>query len=350
MSAPETPGDALLELAFAAMGVGVVLLDPHGRAVRVSPRARALLGAGEDEPPGDVLARLRDPQGGGPLAGLVAAALRGEAVSELPLSLPPEDGRARWALASAAPLREAGAPLAGAVLTLCDATSLYERQAHREDLARTISHDLRAPLGVILAQAKLMGRRLEPPEVLRGRVDAIGKSAQRMSAMLTDLVESTLLESGRLRLELGPVDLPAMIRELCGRLPAPHDGRRVRVEAAPGLPKLRGDAERLERVFVNLLTNALKYSAPETEVVVRLAQEDDGVRTDVVDQGQGIAPGDLAQLFERFFRAAGSSRFEGMGLGLYTVRMLVEAHGGKVEASSAAGRGSVFRVWLPLRA
>lgn len=226
---------------------------------------------------------------------------------------------------------------------------LHELQERREDVARMISHDLRTPLGVILAQAKLLGRRNEGAAAVRARGETIAASAQRMAAMLNDLVDSTLLEAGKLRLELAPVDIPDMLRELRARLAAPFHGERIQVEAAPGLPKVTADPNRIERVLVNLLTNALKYSAPGSAVVARARAEDPFLVVEVEDSGQGIAPEDLPRLFERYFRALGSSRLEGVGLGLYTARMLVEAHGGSIEAVSVQGKGSVFRVKLPLR-
>lgn len=225
---------------------------------------------------------------------------------------------------------------------------LRELHEHREDVARMIAHDLRTPLGVILAQAKLLGRRNEGTNAVRTRGETIAASAQRMAAMLNDLVESTLLEAGKLRLELAPLDLVALVRELRARLATPFHGERIRVDAAPDVPKVLADPNRIERVLVNLLTNALKYSAPGTPVVVRARADDGALHLEVEDCGQGIAAEDLPRLFERYFRAVGSSRLEGMGLGLYTSRMLVEAHGGTISAASVPGKGSVFEVRLPL--
>ena len=225
---------------------------------------------------------------------------------------------------------------------------LRDLQERREDVARMISHDLRTPLGVILAQAKLLGRRNEGANAVRARGDAIAASAQRMAAMLNDLVDSTLLGAGRLRLDLMPLDVVDMLRDLRGRLSAPFHGERIRVEAAADVPKAFVDSNRIERVLVNLLTNALKYSAAGSPVVARVRVEDAFLVIEVEDSGQGIAPEDLPHLFERYFRSLGSSRLEGMGLGLYTARMLVEAHGGTIAAASMQGKGSVFRVRLPL--
>jgi signal transduction histidine kinase len=348
--------EPFLESIFTSMADGLVLVAPDGRIAQMNPRAQEVLGFTEGAVPAtlDALHDWVRPVGddGQPMPHEqlpLVRALRGDSVRGLPLPLRFSDGRSAWVLAGAAPVRAPGGEIAGAVLTLADVTRMRELQEHREDLARMISHDLRTPLGIILAQAKLLGRRADSPEALRGRVDAIATSAQRMSAMLSDLVESALLEAGKLRLDLDFVDVGAMVNDLRRRLAAPYDGERIRVESAHDLPLVLADPNRLERVFLNLLTNALKYSQPGTEVVVRVTGGDAHVVAEVEDHGQGIAPQDIPHLFERYFRVLGTHRFDGMGLGLYTARMLVEAHGGTIGASSVPGRGSVFRVRLPMR-
>jgi signal transduction histidine kinase len=348
--------EALLQSIFASMEAGVVLYAADGSITRANPRARQMLGmdAGEaSDPAHDPFERLLvvDVEGRPvPRDQLpVAVALRGEPTRGVPLALRFPDGGEVWATAGAAPIHAPDGTAVGAVLTLADVTRLRELQEQQEDMARMISHDLRTPLGVILAQAKLLGRRNEGASAVRARGEAIAASAQRMATMLNDLVESTLLEAGKLRLELEPLDVVAMLRDLRARLAAPFHGERIRVEAADDVPEVLADPNRIERVLVNLLTNALKYSKPSSEVVVRVRPDGSHLLLEVEDRGQGISPTDLPRLFERYFRALGSSRLEGMGLGLYTARMLVEAHGGTIGAASAPGRGSVFHVRLPLR-
>jgi len=347
--------EAFLESIFASMADGVVLFAPDGRITRINPTAAQMLGFGEAEARmtsaermGQV--RLLDADGKAvPHDRLpVVAALRGESARGQTYCLDLTDGRKVWAVCGAAPIHGPDGAIAGAVLTLGDVTRLREVHEQREDLSRMISHDLRTPLGVILAQAKLIGRRAECPDAIRARADAIVTSAQRMTAMLNDLVESALLEAGKLRLDLEPVDLAAMARDLRGRLAAAYDGDRIRIDAATDVPKVSADPARLERVLVNLFTNALKYSEAGSEVEVRVTGQGGEAIVEVEDRGPGIDPGDLPHLFERYFRALGHRRHDGMGLGLYTARCLVEAHGGTIAVTSEPGRGSVFRVRLPV--
>jgi signal transduction histidine kinase len=346
--------EAFLESIFSSMTDGLVLFGPDGRITHMNPMAREILRFGEASPDESIEARAERLQvqdvEGRPIAPEqlpVPQALRGQVTRGLPVGLRFPDGRIVWVTAGAAPIRSPQGALVGAVLTLSDMSRLRELQEQREDLARMISHDLRTPLGVIAAQAKLLGRRTESPAAVRVRAEAIGTSAMRMAAMLSDLVESALIDSGKLRLEVGQVDLPEMARELRRRLAAPYDAERIQVEAGPDVPPVAADPARLERVLVNLFTNALKYSAPGSPVVVRISPAAGAVALEVEDRGQGIAEADLPHLFERYHRALGSHRLEGVGLGLWTARRLVEAHGGSIAVTSVPGQGSVFRVRLP---
>jgi PAS domain S-box-containing protein len=348
--------EAYLESIFASMADALVLFSGDGRITRMNPTARDMLRYSDEACAQPIEVRLAsqrfvDEQGREiPRQRLpVVAALRGVVTKGMPIGVHFADGRTLWATAGAAPILAPDHSIVGAVLSLADVTRLRDLQEQREDLSRMIAHDLRTPLGTILAQAKLIGRRAEPSDAFRSRVDAIVKSAQRMAGMLNDLVESALLEAGKLRLELSEVNLADMVKDLRHRLAAPYDAERVRVEATYDVGPVLADAARIERVLVNLLTNALKYSAPTSEVVVRLWARPDAVDVAVQDHGQGIAAEDVPHLFERFFRAGSSFGFEGMGLGLYTSRMLVEAHGGTIAVASVPGQGSVFQVRLPRR-
>ena len=111
------------------------------------------------------------------------------------------------------------------------------------------------------------------------------------------------------------------------------------------------DAPLLERVVANLLTNALKYSAEDAPVTARLARKESAVELDVIDHGIGIAPESVKMLFDRYYRTTeGEARAKGLGLGLYIARLIVEAHGGRIDVSSELGKGSTFRLILPSHA
>jgi signal transduction histidine kinase len=346
--------EGFLDAALESMSDGLLLIAADGRVTRTNRRARELLRC--DGAPlvsiEELLAGLRvfDTRGNPVPRGRLpsALALRGETTHGIGLVVQFSDGQRVRVSAGAAPIRGSDGAVVSAVLTLTDPVHFPEAQEPREDLARMISQHLRPPLGAILVQAKLLGRRLsEGLQAVRSRSEAILQSAQRMGAILNDLVESALLEAGRLRLELASVDLLDMVRNLRGRLPAGYDGGRIRIEPCHDLPRVLADPNRLERVLVNLLTGALKRSPPGAQVVVRLAAGPGEVVLEVEDEGERI---ELA--FPDGFDPqppAPAPGQEDHRLELYTARVLVEAHGGTITADGVAERGNLVRVRLPLR-
>ncbi|MBI2953982.1 MAG: sensor histidine kinase [Chloroflexi bacterium] len=228
------------------------------------------------------------------------------------------------------------------------ADEIRSRDEQRKDFINAVSHDLRSPLTIIRGQAQLIQRAPDREELVRKSADAIVEGTGRMNAMIHDLVESARLEAGQLHLEKQAVDLRAFVSDLLERAAELEGMARVKSEIRADLPLVGADPGRLERILLNLLTNALKFSPPETEVLVRAEKTDDEVTVSVTDRGIGIAPEDLPHLFERFYRARVTRIAEGLGLGLYITRMLVEAHGGRVWVESEPGKGSTFYFTLPL--
>jgi signal transduction histidine kinase len=170
-----------------------------------------------------------------------------------------------------------------------------------------------------------------------------------MNVMIQDLVDSARIESGQLKVNAAPLDLRQYVLDLKARLAASLAMDRVTVEAPEGLPTAQADPARLDRVLTNLLSNALKYSEPNTPVTVRLTRTDGEIVTAVSDRGRGIAPEELPNLFQRYYRAqAGRERTGSLGLGLYIAKGLVEAHGGRIWVESELGKGSTFSFSLPL--
>ncbi|MHB9023622.1 MAG: sensor histidine kinase [Armatimonadota bacterium] len=234
-----------------------------------------------------------------------------------------------------------------------DATiiQLHDLQQRQEDLLRTISHDLRNPLSVISGHTGLLANTLRtqyPDEQLLFSVRAIQRSSQRMNVMIEDLVDAARLEGGQLTLKCEPVDLHSYLTDLLQRNAETMDVSRIRLHAPADLPEVLADYNRLERIVTNLLSNALKYSDPGTPVLVWASQADGVVEIAVRDQGPGISPEDVPHLFERFYRAKGARKTEGIGLGLYITRVLVEAHGGRLWVESVVGKGSTFFFTLPV--
>jgi PAS domain S-box-containing protein len=342
-----------LDAALDAIADGLILYDRRGEIVRMNETATRLLGYAADEAHPDLAERfaaLRVYTPDGRLMRLedtpVPRALRGETIRSLHARVEYQ-GRSLWVLASAAPVRGADHAIVGAVLTFSDETTLHDIEQARDDLVGMISHDLRTPLNAVFNQAHLLRRHPDDAAQVEARATSVLKSCERMSAMIQDLVEATLLEDGRLQVSPEPVDLAAVVPELLERFRGALEIERVRLVVEPGLQRALADPQRLERIFVNLLTNALKYSPSQGEITLELASDPDGVAIVVTDRGIGIAPEDVPHVFERFFRARGARQPEGLGLGLYITRLLVHAHGGRIEVASQLGQGSTFRVVLP---
>jgi signal transduction histidine kinase len=236
---------------------------------------------------------------------------------------------------------------------------IAERQRveeEREDLIRAVSHDLRNPLQVIQGHAQLLtyllgksGAQAAGDSVEMKSAEAIITSARRMNAMIQDLVDVAQLESGQVHLDKQSIELREFVSELLERADTMLGSGRVKSQVPADLPPIEVDPNRLERVLLNLLTNALKYSDPCADVVIRATTTgDDMVKVSVIDQGPGIAPEDLPLIFERYYRAKRAEKADGLGLGLYITKMLVEAHGGQVGVESEPGKGSQFQFTVPV--
>jgi signal transduction histidine kinase len=229
-------------------------------------------------------------------------------------------------------------------VTIARLQSVHE---HREDLLRAVSHDLRTPLQVVLLQAERLVRAALTPEKKRA-AESIAASGRQMSAMLRDIGDSVHLESGALQLSREVVGLRPFVSDLVGVLRGALDTDRVWIEIPADLPAVVADPARLSRVVQNLLGNALKYSAPGTDVEVRAQQSNGEIIVSVVDRGAGIAPEHLPRLFDRYYRGSQAGTATGLGLGLYISRLIVEAHGGRIWCESKVGEGSTFAFTLPL--
>lgn len=161
-------------------------------------------------------------------------------------------------------------------------------------------------------------------------------------------MDAARLEGKQLVLTLQPVNLRSYLDNLLQRSATAMDIKAIRLDIPEELPPVSADYNRLERIFVNLLSNAIKYSEPDSPIIVSARQADGMVNISVIDQGCGIPSEDLIHIFDRFYRVARARKAEGIGLGLYITRMLVEAHGGSIRVESEVGEGSTFSFTLPI--
>jgi signal transduction histidine kinase len=241
----------------------------------------------------------------------------------------------------------------GALMVLLDVLTRHIDEARAAVLA-TATHDLAQPLSTVKITVELVGRLLGRPQPDLERVADAQRNARagvdHMGALLARLADGARLALGTTDLRLADTDLVGTVRAAATRLDADQAGRVQLDVPAAGEATGRWDALALDRVVDNLLSNALKYSPPEAPVTVAVERQDDVVELSVRDAGIGLSKDEIARLFRRYQRAQGAieSAVSGTGLGLYSARAIVEAHRGRIWATSPGrGQGTIVHVLLP---
>lgn len=217
----------------------------------------------------------------------------------------------------------------------------------RDDVMGIVAHDLRNPLNSILLLASLL-HSTEPERRSRERASGIERAAIRMNHLIQDLLDVTRIEAGRLSIEPVALSTQQLLADsIEAQKPlAASASLELRLDAAPELPEVWADRDRLLQVFENLIGNALKFTKAGGQITVGAAPREGEVLFWVSDTGSGIAPEDLAHLFDRFWQARKAER-RGAGLGLSIVKGVVEAHRGRIWVESRPGQGSTFLFTIP---
>ncbi len=231
--------------------------------------------------------------------------------------------------------------------------ALEEANRLKAELISTLAHEMRTPLTSIkgYSTALLMEEAAFSPETQREFLRIIDEETDVLQDLIHDLLESSVIDAGLLKLELQPVLMPRLVAEVVEEVHRRSPDHRFIIDFPPSFPVLEADPQRIAQVLRNLLDNAVKYSPPGKLVVVRGEVQPGEVVISVADQGEGIAPEHLNRLFEKFFRVkSGLGRHRvGSGLGLPIARTIVESHGGRIWAESRLGEGTTLYFTLPLR-
>jgi PAS domain S-box-containing protein len=229
------------------------------------------------------------------------------------------------------------------------ALALAERSTRvRDDVLAIVAHDLRNPVHTILGAAGVV--EIIPAGSAHDRhVHMIQRAARRMERLISDLLDVASVESGTLSVRKAPVDLTNIVSEVVELMQGQARERSIELtsDLEPGIPVIVGDHDRLMQVLSNLLGNAIKFTPEGGNIRVRVARNDDQVLVSVADTGIGISATDLPHVFDRFWRADGSSA-KGAGLGLSIASGIIEAHGGKIWAESELGVGTTVTFALPV--
>ena len=309
---------------------GLILVDAAGRIRFVNPAAAALLGRA----PGALLgARCEFPLDGTARREWAVPGYRpGERVVEIQVADATWKGR-RARLAS-----------------LRDVTERKQLEQRKDELLSKVAHELRTPLTSIRGSVTLLLSRAlgALTDEQRDFLDTISQDLDRLVRLLNNVLDLSQLESGHMVLGRHPVDLAELVEEVCRSLQAMVEHRRIVRELSPA-PPVYGDRHLLVQVLINLLANAVKFTAENGTITFRLRPEGDAVALSVIDNGVGISPEALGTLFQRYRQdAAGSgSRPRGTGLGLSICREIMDLHEGQLCVASEVGQGSVFTLRLP---
>ncbi len=338
----------LMRSVLAHLPVGVAVVDvsctsvlmANARAQEVLGDEARLLAAADDPTPIGQVARATVSRAMADGAAVDAA----EAVVD----------RTRCYRISAGPVRDGDGQLLGGVISLADVTDevaarqVAERASRaRAEMLAVVSHDLRGPLSSInVAADGLRDTELDGADRIR-YVDAIQRSVQRGDRLIRDLLDATLIDAGRLTVDVRPVAVAELLRQAARdhELTAGQQGVTLDVVVADGVGEVRADRDRVLQALGNLVGNALRHGRGTARIELAGARTDVGVALSVRDHGPGIPAAARAHIFDRYWQ--GRERRGGAGLGLAIVRGIAEAHGGTVAVSAPDDGGACITIVLP---
>ena len=348
---------ALLDVLFEKAPVGLAVVDPQLRYLRVNQRLAEIQGRSARDHLGQTVAET-SPTLGPALTRGFQSALEGqtghdELVDDSPAAPGPRDLQVSYY-----PIRVGDAVVAAGGVAL-DVTEhrqiereLEEAIRVRDDFISVASHELKTPLTSlrlnldVLLSAASSAHPLTP-EKLHRRLEIVDRVADRLQQLIEELLNITRVTSGHMGLALAPVDLAEVIDDVIARLASQLADARCPVNAILQRPVLgHWDKLRLDQVVTNLVSNAIKYGG-DRPIDISLSADERGAVLVVRDRGIGIAAEDQTRIFQRFERAVSTRSYGGLGIGLWLVERIVGALGGQITVASQPGQGAVFTVLLP---
>jgi PAS domain S-box-containing protein len=365
-----------LRLATEAAGIATWDIDVATRAAVWSRQFNDMLGhsAAPDAPSLDHWLARTHADDRAALAAAFAASSSGDKAFTCEHRISLENGGERWISALGRVRRDEAGGRARLVGVAIDITARKRAEAEREALLAEaqaarhlaeqavrmkdeflamLSHELRTPMSAMLGWLHLLKIGKLAPDQQITALDTIERNARIQTQLVNDLLDVSRIVTGKMELETEVIPLDRTLESAIdsARLEGQALGIELKAELGRGSWPIRGNPHRVQQIFSNLLSNALKFSPKGSRVEIRLERAGDQAKVSVIDQGEGIDPSMLPHVFERFRQADSSTsrRHGGLGLGLAIVRSLAELHGGKVSATSRGlGRGATFTVTLPL--
>lgn len=347
------------ERVVAAVTEGIVVLDSQKKYVFANAAAEKILGVSRKvilnrdfEQPEWRLTSVK----GAPLSDnenpFTQVIEEHKGVYGMKVAIERPDGKRVIISVNASPLVDNVGELEGMVGVLSDITEEFELQERNRYFLYTIAHDLRVPLSVVQGYAEMLEDSCAESSVdgnMNVFIKGIVEAAEKMGVMIEDLVDDARIAGGTVSLALERIVLKSYVHSLLKENSCTIDKNRIETKFPDGLSPVLADPRKLERIFLNLVSNALKFSPPKSKVLIDARETPDGdVIISILDQGKGLSSEDSVRIFRRFFQAENTKKPGGTGLGLYITRSLVEAHGGRIWVESVVGKGSKFRFTLPV--
>ncbi len=334
-------------LIFQNLSDGLIFVDHSGEISRMNLAMEKILGTKEEEVRGR---RLQEVLGNGELCHLLVAE-------------PGVNGFSfggRQYDVEVIELKDKHRGGLGLVAVFRDVTERQGLERERSDFLSMLTHDLKSPLTTIMGYTALMkdGSMGELPPRFKEPVDAIERGGKRLMGSIEDLLTLSRYDTGMKDPDFMPVELPNVVKSALEAIvpDAARAAKKLFFKSEPGLPQILGDQKQLERLVMNLLDNALKFTPGRGEITVELkrtalgpGQDADAVLLKVVDNGIGIPAEEIPLLFDRYWRGRKSRGLRGSGLGLAIVKCVAEMHQGAVLVHSEEGKGSEFSVVIPAR-
>lgn len=329
----------------------VITADKQGRVTEFNPAAERMTGFSRAEALGRLAGEILHFQGGEvsfPLSQVWQGKLK---VTE-ELILHTRSGQEVPVMISSFALRDNRGAIYGGAVIIRDLTLVKRLETERRHLVNMFAHDLKTPVvgtaGLIrrLLQGK-MGP-LTPPQI--NYLQTVDRELHRLEELITRFLDFARLDLRIMTPQPQDLDLRGECQEVLTLLMplAEAKGITLLVNLAPEIPTQKADPYLFRRVLENLLGNAIKYSPAHSTVWLEAQVEDPAIRFAVKDQGPGISPDDLSHLFESFYRGQGVTNIPGFGLGLATVKRIIDAHGGRIWVDTTLGHGSTFYFTFPL--
>jgi two-component system phosphate regulon sensor histidine kinase PhoR len=333
-----------MQTIFSAMQDALLVVDSNRQVILTNQTFRKLFDAPEISVATPLLEIVRDPT----LDRLLTDAFRGNGPVRCELTL----DASQIELHAVATKNEVG-EITGALVLFHEITELKKLDQVRRDFVANVSHELRTPLSILRGYIEtLLDSPKTPREELTRILRVMERHSKRLELLVEDLLTLARLESGKLDLQLGTVDLSNFFQEMIRDWEKKLTSKQLNmiVDVPPDLSPIRVDRTRLQEAVYNLLDNAVKYSRERGEIRLSARQRDGEIELTVSDDGIGIAKEDLPRIFERFYRAdkaRSPDKVRGTGLGLAIVKHIAQLHGGRVEAESELEKGTIIRMVLP---